>query len=108
MVHNATLLTLLVTCQDAEAKQKRKEKLDKDNSETLLKFNIPIENLASRKERVVFQPTMFRGELLVLGNIDIVLEVAARASSRKVGKDDSSTYIFMTYYTISSILLHTF
>ena len=34
------------------------------------KFNIAPENLPSQKERIVFQPSFFRGELLNFGGVE--------------------------------------
>ena len=38
---------------------------------TLPETNIAPENRASQKERLVFQPSIFRGELLVSGSVNI-------------------------------------
>ena len=42
-------------------------------SDTPWKFNIAPKNIPSQKERIVFQPAFFRGELLNFGSVVITL-----------------------------------
>ena len=45
-----------------------------NSRKTLLKTNIAPENKPSQKERIIFQPSMFIGELLVLGRVNICMD----------------------------------
>ena len=57
---------------------------------TLPETNIAPENMASQKERIVFQPSIFRGELLVSGRVKLNKDMGV---SKKSGTPKSSILI---------------
>ena len=61
-----------------------------DNEDTLPETNIAPENRPSQKETIVFQPSIFRCELLVSGRVDLGRFVFLAP----VGRNDARASVF--------------